>query len=169
MNPRPANDDSIYDRLNALLGTVPITLAGLAERVEGDGLQLGPQPTRRLQELLDGDSTFIETERGWVSALALVDGTTWCTEIDALDAGADTVSIEPDLSALGRLSMDHELIIAGPDGEEMGILDTSSTGGSLWVRPVGWLTWPGSLRRFGLRATWSRSEPLRPSRLLQGP
>lgn len=138
MNPRPANDDSIYDRLNALLGTVPITLAGLAERVEGDGLQLGPQPTRRLQELLDGDSTFIETERGWVSALALVDGTTWCTEIDALDAGADTVSIEPDLSALGRLSMDHELIIAGPDGEEMGILDDKFDG-RVFVGPPGWL------------------------------
>ena len=139
MNPRPANDDSIYDRLNALLGTVPITLAGLAERVEGDGLHLGAQPTRRLEDLLHGNSTFIETARGWVSALALLDGTTWCTEIDALDAGADMVSTEPDLSLLGWLSMDHELVIVGPDGEEMGILE-DELDGRVFVGPPGWLT-----------------------------
>jgi SEC-C motif len=138
MNPRPANDDSIYDGLTTLLGIVPITLAGLAERLEGDGLHLGPQPTRRLQDLLDGDTTFIETARGWVSALALVDGTSWCTEIDAIDAGANMVSIEPDLSALGWLSMDHELVIVGPDGEEMGILG-DGLDGTVFVGPPGWL------------------------------
>jgi SEC-C motif len=138
MNPRPATDDSIYDRLTTLLGSVPIPLAGLAERLEGDGLHLGPQPTRRLQDLLDGDTTFIETARGWVSALALVDGTSWCTEIDAIDAGADVVSIEPDLSALGWLSMDHELVIVGPDGEETGILGDEFDG-TVFVGPSGWL------------------------------
>ena len=139
MNPRHATDDSIYDSLTTLLGMVPVTLAGLAERLDVDGLHLGPQPTRRLEDLLHGNSTFIETARGWVSALALLDGTTWCTEIDALDAGADMVSTEPDLSMLGWLSMDHELVVVGPDGEEMGILD-GEFDGRVFVGPPGWLT-----------------------------
>ena len=138
MNPRPAPDDSIYDRLTTLLGIVPITLAGLAEGVESDGLHLGPQPTRRLQDLLDGDPTFIETARGWVSARALVDGTIWCAEVDAREARVDMVSIEPNLSALGWLSMDHELVIVGPDGEEMGILG-DDLDGTVFVGPHGWL------------------------------
>ncbi len=138
MDPRRAAADSIYDRLNSLLDIEPITLAGLAQRLDGDGLQLGPHPTRRLQDLLDGDSTFIETERGWVSALALVDGTIWCTEVDALDAGEDMVSIEPDLTALGWLSMDHDLVVVGSDGQEMGILDDEFDG-RVFVGPPGWL------------------------------
>jgi hypothetical protein len=150
MNPRPATDDSIYDRLNMLLGAVPITLADLSARLSGDALHLGPQPTRRLQDLLDGDSTFIETARGWVSALALVDGTTWCTNIDALEAGADMVSIEPDLSALGWLSMDHELVVSSPDGEEMGVLD-DELDGTVFVGPPGWLApFAGHLASFRL-------------------
>jgi hypothetical protein len=138
MNPRHATDDSIHDSLTTLLGMVPVTLAGLAERLEGDGLHLGPQPTRRLLDLLDGNSTFIETARGWVSALALLDGTTWCTEIDALDAGADMVSTEPDLSLLGWLSMDHDLVIVGPDGEVVGNLE-DELDGRVFVGPPGWL------------------------------
>ena len=52
--------------------------------------------------------------------------------------GADMVSAEPDLSLLGWLSMDHELVIVGPDGEEMGILD-DELDSRVFVGPPGWL------------------------------
>ena len=152
MTPRPATDDAIYDRLNLLLSVVPVTLAALAEHLKSDGLQLGPQPTRRLQDLLDRDSTFIETARGWVSALALAGGTAWCTEIDTVYAGADMVSIEPNLTVLGWLSMDNDLVVVGPDGEEMGVL-VDEFDGQVFVGPSGWLAHvAGQLASFRLDA-----------------
>jgi SEC-C motif len=160
MNPRPATNEAIYDRLDTLLGVVPVTLGEFAKHLKSDGVQLGLQPTQRLQDLLDRDSTFIETARGWVSALALVDGTTWCTEIETVDAGADMVSIEPNLTVLGWLSMDNDLMVVGPDGEEMGVLDEEFDGQVL-VGPSGWLAHvAGRLASFRLDANQVTIRPV---------
>jgi hypothetical protein len=138
MPPRPAAYEDIHELAETILGRSCVPLAVLTQQLVDAGLHLGPKPELHVQTALDRDTTFVETAGGWASALAMLDGTTWCTVITADDAQNDAVDTFSNLLLLGWLSLSADLTLVNSNGVEIGSLDGALDDESI-SGPPGWL------------------------------
>ena len=114
----------------------------------------GPDGGERLGRVLDGSSSFVELDRGWVLIPALLDGTTWCTTVADDDAAAGFLPLDPDLALLGWSALDETMHIADPGGALAALVATDDDG---LLGPDGWLKSFGG-RTIGVRITGTTLE-----------
>jgi hypothetical protein len=110
----------------------------LARRLGEAGVELGRDGANRLASVLDGSSAFIELAGGWASVEALLDGTTWTTQVPDGAAATGRLRAAPDLSLLAWWVLDHPLDLDDQAGAVVSS-DTDEDGVDALTGPPGWL------------------------------
>ncbi|MGH9126898.1 MAG: SEC-C metal-binding domain-containing protein [Acidimicrobiales bacterium] len=127
----------VVDAVAAALAPGPLAVPQLEDRLQQQGIELGPEPDLRLFDVLDhGRFVLLEDER-MVDVLALAEGVTVTHELGAGEVFTGKVDLEPDLVVLAGLEV-AGLALSSSSGRLDCQLDRKRGTGVL-VGPDGWL------------------------------
>jgi hypothetical protein len=102
-----SSDESIADVVRqALSARGPMTEDDLLLALEGDGIDLGPEPDETLAEVLDEDTELVLplVDGRWAWIPALLDGRTFTHRLSEAEVAHDMIGFGPDLAPVSMLT-----------------------------------------------------------------